>query len=438
MEKSDVTKKGTPYEFSLMKKWASFDQSQMPLKNAESLRKNSILREELMEKLFKGFKLGATALVNRFVFPPIKLGAGNPDGTVTERQLLFYQQIAEKGPGVMILEPVSVTPEGKEHPKQLCIHLPESAGEIKKIVDVVHEQGRLACLHLNHAGAAANPMATNTTPRAPSAITCPTSGQTSEPLSEEEIQSILSGYGSAAQKAAQSGCDLIEIQAGHGYLVSQFLNAKINKRNDRYGRDRLLFAAEVVSAVKDGAPGIPFLIRISGHEMSPEFGIGPADLQPFLKLAEGAGACAVHVGMGNACFSPPWYFHHASLPEKPQTEALAWVRAQSALPLIVAGRMGRKDRIQEIAASGLADLFALGRPLIADPLLIEKWEKGKDDEALLCAYCLQGCLHRLKNGRPLGCNLNAEIGLPPMEPTEHPRKVLIAGGGPAGMSAALH
>lgn len=401
-------------------------------------QERAFCEEEIMENLFEKFKLGEIELVNRFLFPPIKLGSGNPDGTVTERQLLFYQQIAENGPAVVILEPVSVTPEGKEHPKQLCIHLPESTGEIKKIVDIIHAKGRLACLHLNHAGAAANPMATKTNPRAPSAITCTTSGQTSEPLSGEEIQTILAGYRSAAQKAAQSGCDLIEIQAGHGYLLSQFLNGKINKRDDRYGKDRLLFASEVLSGVKDGAPGIPFLIRISGNEMSPEFGIGLEDLQPFLKMAEEAGACAVHVGMGSACFSPPWYFHHASLPERPQMDALSWVRKQTSLPVIVAGRMGRKDRIREILSNRLADIVALGRPLIADPFLIEKWRKGKDDEALLCGYCLQGCLHRVKNGQPLGCNLNAEIGLRPLEPTEHAMKILIAGGGPAGVSAALH
>ncbi len=391
-----------------------------------------------MDRLFETYRLGEQELQNRLVFPPIKLGAGNPDGTVTERQLRFYQQIAEKGPAVMILEPVSVTPDGKEHPKQLCIHLPESAGEIKKIVDVVHGQGRLACVHLNHAGAAANPMATNTQPRAPSEITCPMTGQTSEPLSEEDIQNILAGYRTAAQKAAQAGCDLIEIQAGHGYLISQFLNGKTNKRNDRYGKERLLFASEALSAVKEGAPGMPFLIRISGHEMSPDHGIGPEDLQPFMKLAEDAGACAVHAGMGNACFSPPWYFHHASLPEKPQTDALTWVRGQTSLPLIAAGRMGRKDRAREVVQEGLADFIALGRPLIADPLLIDKWKNGNDEKAVLCSYCLQGCLHRVKSGGPLGCNVNAEIGCPPLQPTENSMKVLIAGGGPAGMSAALH
>jgi len=100
--------------------------------------------------------------------------------------------------------------------------------------------------------------------------------------------------------------------------------------------------------------------------------------------------------------------------------------------------MGRKERIKEILKDGLADLIALGRPLIADPQLLEKWGTGKDDEAIYCGYCLQGCLHRLKSGEPLGCNLNPEVGLPPLQRTIHPLKVVVAGGGPAGMSAAIY
>jgi 2,4-dienoyl-CoA reductase-like NADH-dependent reductase (Old Yellow Enzyme family)/thioredoxin reductase len=391
-----------------------------------------------MERLFEEFSLGTARLGNRFIFPPIKLGYGGLDGTVTDRQLLFYHQIATQGPAVVILEPVSVTPEGKEHSKQLCIHLPKSVMELKKIVDVIHGEDRLACLHLNHAGAAANPMATKTAPKAPSTVTCAATGQQSEALSAEAIQAIIDGYQTAAKKALEAGFDMIEIQAGHGYLISQFLNGKINQRNDPYGPDRLLFAREVLSAVREEGRGIPMIVRISGSEMSPEYGASPEDLLPFLKLAEDSGACAVHVGMGNACFSTPWYFHHASLPEKPQMDALAWVREHTTLPLIAAGRMGRKERIEEIVADGLADLIAIGRPLIADPRLIDKWKQGKDKEAILCAYCLQGCLHRVKSGQPLGCNLNPEIGLPPLQPTEHPAKVLVAGGGPAGMSAALY
>ena len=391
-----------------------------------------------MERMFAPFTIGDRKLVNRFVFPPIKLGYGNPDGSATDRQLLFYSQIAKDGPALIILEPVAVTPDGREHPKQLCVHLPGSAAELQKIVDVIHEQGRLACLHLNHAGAAANPKASGGQPKAPSDITCPATGQESAALTQDEIDGILIGYRVAAEKAVTAGFDVIEVQGGHGYLVSQFLNSKINKREDDFGKDRLLFAKEVLSEVKAGASNIPLILRISGNEMSPEFGISREDLTPFLKLAEQEGIAAIHVGMGSSCFSPPWYFHHGSLPHKPQMDSFSWVRGHTSLPLIAAGRMGRREKVLEVMNYGVADLVALGRPLIADPGLVEKWQNSREEEIISCGYCLQGCLHRLKNGEPLGCNLNPEVGLPPLERTTKPLRVLVAGGGPAGMSAALY
>ena len=391
-----------------------------------------------MERMFSGFNLGNLELVNRFVLPPIKLGYGNPDGTVTDRQLTFYQQIARNGPGILILEPVSVTADGREHPRQPCIHLSESATELKKIVDVVHGEGRIACLHLNHAGAGALPKIIGGKPKSPSVMTCVArEGNISEALTGQEIEIILGGYKSAAEKTQEAGFDIIEIQGGHGYLISQFLNGKLNKREDRFGQDRLLFAREALSRVKIGAPHMPLILRISGNEMSPEFGISQEDLLPLLKLAEEEGISAIHVGMGNACFSPPWYFHHSSLPDKPQMDALSWVREHTTLPLIVAGRMGRKDKLIKVLDDGITDLVALGRPLIADPDLIEKWQRDMDGEIMYCGYCLQGCLHRLKSGEPLGCNLNPAVGLPELVPTSNPMKVVIAGGGPAGMSTAL-
>jgi 2,4-dienoyl-CoA reductase-like NADH-dependent reductase (Old Yellow Enzyme family)/thioredoxin reductase len=391
-----------------------------------------------MERVFKKFTLNGLELANRFVFPPIKTAYGTPEGAVTDRQLIFYKQIAKNGPAVVILEPVSVTPEGKEHPKQLCVHLPESVAELSKIVQVIHAENRLACLHVNHAGAAANPMATKTKPKAPSVVTCASTGQESDGLTEEEIEMILDAYKSAAEKAVTAGFDLIEIQGGHGYLISQFLNAKINKRTDRFGQDRLLFARQVLSAIKQGAPETPCILRISGNEMSPEYGISREDLVPLLILAQESGIATVHVGMGSSCFSPPWYFHHASLPEKPQMDTLSWVRQQTQLPLIIAGRMGRSKKILDVLNQNVADLVALGRPLIADPEFIKKLQMGMDDEIVFCGYCLQGCLHRLKSGEPLGCNLNPEIGQPELKRSTRPIKVLIAGGGPAGMSASLY
>ncbi len=391
-----------------------------------------------MDRLFKEFALNGLKLANRFVFTPIKTAFGSPHGEVTDRQLLFYQQIALNGPGIVILEPVSVTLDGKEHPRQLCIHLSDSEKELSKIVKEIHKNERKVCLHLNHAGAAANPKATGSVPKSSSIMRCPSKDQISEELTEKEIGLIIAGFRSAAKKAKNVGIDIIEIQGGHGYLLSQFLNKKLNKRLDRYGKDRLLFAKEVINAVMEGASGLPVIIRISGNEMSPEFGIDQKDLYSIIELAEQTKIAAIHVGMGNSCFSPPWYFHHSSLPEKPQMEAVSWLKSQTALPLIIAGRMGEKDKVQKILDQGLADLVAFGRPLIADPKIIEKWKNYQYDDVRYCGYCLQGCLHRLQSGNPLGCNVNPEIGKPILERTNHPRKVLIAGGGPAGMSAAYY
>ena len=391
-----------------------------------------------MERMFESFYLDDLRTANRFVFPPIKLGYGTPDGKVTDRQVLFYRQIAHDGPGIIILEPVAVRPEGREHPKQLAIHFTYSAEELSKIVEVIHAEGRFACIHLNHAGAAANPKASGGPPKAPSRIKCPTTGQESEVLSESEIDEIITAYGEAAQKAYDVGFDFIEIQAGHGYLVSQFLNTRINKRDDSYGKDPVLFAREVLATVKANAPDLPLIIRISGNEMSADYGISHEDLLPLLDLAGEEKVAAIHVGMGSSCFSPPWYFHHGALPEDPQVEALLWVRHHTSLPVIAAGRMGRPDRVLRIVEQGLADLVAVGRPLIADPDLLNKWETGRLDETMRCGYCLQGCLHRLKSGEPLGCNLNPEIARPPLARTKSPKKVMVVGGGPAGMSAALY
>jgi len=392
-----------------------------------------------MERMFEKFKVGGVELANRFVFPPIKLGRGNPDGTVTEGQLAVYRQVAANGPGLVILEPVSVTANGREHPKQPCVHLDNSVQELNKIVDLIHKQGRLVCIHLNHAGAGALPKIIGGPPKAPSVMTCVAREETvSEALSEQEIHEILEGYRSAAAKARDAGCDIIEVQAGHGYLISQFLNAKLNKRDDPYGQDRTLFAREAIMQVREGAPDLPIILRISGNEMSPEAGISQDDLLPVVQGAVDMGIHAIHVGMGNACFSPPWYFHHGSLPDKPQMDALAWVRQQTSLPLIVAGRMGRKEKVVRFLDEGLVDLVAVGRPLLADPDLIHKWQNGQDEAVIACGYCLQGCLHRMKSGEPVGCNLNPELGMPELKRTDKPMKVLVAGGGPAGISAALY
>jgi 2,4-dienoyl-CoA reductase-like NADH-dependent reductase (Old Yellow Enzyme family)/thioredoxin reductase len=387
-----------------------------------------------MDWLFKPWVLGGMTLRNRLVMAPVKTAYGTPEGRVTGRHLHFYHAVAKGGVGLAILEPVSVTQEGREHPRQLAIHHSHSVKELSKITAVLHELGAKACLNLNHAGRAANPKVTGVSPVAPSSGPCPAKGTQARELSEKEISAIVRGYDQAACKAEEARFDALEIQAGHGYLLQQFLLPDTNKRKDAYGEDPLRFAREVFQAVR-AVTTLPFFVRVTRPlEANP---LVDERLKALVALAEEMGAVALYVGMGDACTAPPWYYHHGSLPEKPQEEALRFFGSASRLPLIAAGRMGNMDRVRKFLEQGLLDAVALGRPLVADPTLPAKWQRGAYDDVVACGSCLQGCLRNVAKGEGLSCIVNPCVGKAPITPAVRKRRVLVVGAGPAGLSAAL-
>ena len=387
-----------------------------------------------MDRLVKPWSLGGMDLRNRLVMAPLKTAYGTPDGRVVERHLHFYRAVAEGGVALVILEPVSVTPEGREHPKQLAIHHPYSVEELSKITAVLHEKGAKCCLNLNHAGRAANPKVTGVSPVAPSPCSCAAKGTEARELRHAEIAVIVTAFGEAAHRAQAAGFDAVEIQAGHGYLLQQFLLPETNRRNDAYGRDPLRFGREVLASVRAATP-LPVLVRVTRPFGAD--GVSDERLASFVALAEETKVAALHVGMGDACTAPPWYYHHGSLPEKPQEEALRFFRKTGRLPLVAAGRMGDPKRVERLLAEGLLDAVALGRPLVTDPTLPNKWQQGAYDDVVSCGYCLQGCLHNVVKGEGLSCIVNPSVGKPPITPAGKMRRVLVAGAGPAGLAAAL-
>ncbi|BAI81150.1 NADH:flavin oxidoreductase/NADH oxidase [Deferribacter desulfuricans SSM1] len=373
---------------------------------------------------------------NRFIMAPVKTAYGTPNGDVTERHLVYYNNISKNDVAMIILEPVSVSQSGKEHPKQLTIHQENSVENLRKIVEVLHKNNTLACISLNHAGRAANPKATGMPPKAPSAITCPSTGQTPDELTVEEIEGILKDYEKAVKNAVEAGFNAIEIQCGHGYLIHQFLSDRLNKRDDEYGKDKTLFLKRVLEIVSQTAPEIVKFVRISANEFV-ENGLEPEDNKIILDLAKEYGFDAVHCGLGNACDSPPWYYSHMALPEDKQIDSLKKIRKITDLPIIAAGRMADIDKIKLFEKENIADFIAFGRPLVADHELVRKIVNDNLDDIVYCGYCLQGCLFNVKNGKGLGCIVNPEIDRPKLIKTDNPKKVAVIGGGPAGMSAAI-
>ena len=392
--------------------------------------------------VFERLRIGPVELPNRLALAPVKTAFGGTDGVVTDRHIAYYRRRARGGAGLLILEPCYVDPMGREHPRQLGADKDEMIPGLGLIAEAVHAEGSRIFAHINHAGRAANPKVIGGPPEAPSAVQCPASGATPEPMSDTRVHEVLVAYADAARRAREAGFDGVELQLGLGYLPAQFLSSRTNRRTDEWGGGvgRWRFVDEVVVAVREAiGPELALAVRISADEKT-DGGLGVHSAIELARRVEGLGVDSLHVVTGSACDSPPWYYQHMALPNG-VNESLAWeIRKEVDLPVIVAGRLGDPQRIREVIDQEMADMVALGRPLLADPDLPNKMRDGREDEIMGCGACLQGCLAKVKAGGPVSCLINPELGREG-EPTHQAAAVgdplVVIGGGPAGIEAAL-
>lgn len=386
--------------------------------------------------------LGPLTVRNRILMAPVKTAFGDPSGKANDRHAAYFARRARGGAGAIILEPMFVDPRGKEHPKQLGLHEDNLVAPLKTVIEAIHAEGSLAVAHLNHAGRAANPKASGSPPEAPSDIPCPATGQTPEVMTVERVHEIVASFARAAARARQAGFDAIELQFGLGYLISQFWSPRTNNRTDEYGgndENRKRFAHEVILAVREAAgEAMPVIARISAEEKV-EGGQGIDDARELIAYLRQQGVSAIHVVSGNACDSPPWYYQHMSLPAAANLKLAARLRSATTLPMIVAGRMDDPAIMEEALTAAGMDAVALGRPLVADPDLPNKLFSDRIVEIAQCGACLQGCLQNVKAGHGIGCIINPEVGEEQrtIVPSAISRRIVVVGGGPAGMQAAL-
>jgi 2,4-dienoyl-CoA reductase-like NADH-dependent reductase (Old Yellow Enzyme family)/thioredoxin reductase len=394
-------------------------------------------------KLFAPVKIGPVELPNRFAMAPVKTAFGGLDGLVDPQHVAYYRRRAAGGVGLVIVEPLCVDPKGREHPRQLAGYRDDAIGGLLRVAEAIHEYDAIAFAHLNHAGRAANPKAISGTPEAPSAIVCPTTGATPEPMTTGRITAVLGAYGKAAHRVRDAGFDGVELQLGLGYLPAQFLSARTNLRTDEYGHQgesRWRFVRELVARVREAAgDGMALTARMSADEKVAD-GLGLGDAIELAARLESWGVNAIHIATGSACDSPPWYYQHMALPDGVNERLAARIRKSISIPVAVAGRLGDPDRIRDVLATGMADVIALGRPLVADPDLPRKIREGREEEIIFCGACLQGCLAKVKGGGPIGCIVNPGLGREaewPPPPIATDKHLVVVGGGPAGMVAAL-
>ena len=394
--------------------------------------------------LFSPVALGSATAKNRLVMAPMVRNYAREDGTATPRYRAHIASLARGGVGTLILEASYVQKDGRGFPEQLGIHHDGTVGPLRELVEAAHEHGALIGPQLYHAGRQTSSASTGTQPVAPSPIPDPLMGEVPRELTVDEIQGIVTAFGEAARRAEEAGCDFVEIHGAHGYLLTQFLSPFTNKRDDAYGGDfdrRLRLLLEVVAAAQQAtSEDLPVLVRLSADEMVPG-GLTLEETRRVARELEDAGVAALDVSAGNyASYTRGYMMAPMAREDGVLVDFADEVRQHSSLPVIGVGKVRTPELAEEVVSEGRADLVALGRSLLADPDWPRKAEAGQPDRIRHCIACNQGCVGRLFAGLDVWCTVNPACGfeeaLAAPAPIS-PGHVLVVGGGPAGMQAAL-
>ncbi|MEM4832053.1 MAG: FAD-dependent oxidoreductase [Sulfolobales archaeon] len=397
----------------------------------------------LVQKLFEPFKIREVVIPNRIVMPPMVVGYAAPRGEVTEQVLSYYEARARGGAGLIIVEASYIREDGRLVLGGLGIYDDELIPGLARLVDVIKAHGSRAAIQIAHGGIQAKVEQ----PLGPSAIgrriVPPT--RTPKELKTEEIEQLVEDFAKAALRAKQAGFDMVEVHGTHGYLITQFLSPLTNKRTDKYGADRALFAIEVVQRIKERCGrSFPIIFRLNASEFL-EGGITlDSAVVTAKRLVDEAGVDAFDVTGGNYdtmdVILPPYFYteegHFFNLAKE--------VKAAVPVPVISGGLVTDPVKAAEAIEKGWVDAVFVGRQLIADPDWPRKVREGRVEDVRPCLACNEGCVGgRLFAGRPVWCTVNPLSGFEYRWPSEEhlPRaldkkKVLIIGGGPGGLEAA--
>lgn len=394
----------------------------------------------MIDPLFQPITINAMEVKNRIFMPAMHLNMA-ANYAVTDRLVEFYAERARGGAG-MITVGYATVDERSGNPANIGAHKDAHIPGLARLAAAIRDNGARASVQLNHAGRYNHSMLMGgNQPVAPSPIASRLTRETPHELTVEEIAGIVRRFAEAAGRVREAGFDAVEILAGTGYLISEFLSPLTNQRSDAYGGcfdNRARFGREVVRAVR-GVVGerFPLLVRMNGNDFM-KGGSGRLELQEFAVILAGEGVDALCVNVG---------WHEALVPQI-VTEVPRGVFAYLArgikervrVPVIASHRINDPQTAREMIADGICDMVAVGRALIADPRFPEKAGSGRDREIVHCVACGQGCFDNLFKMRPVECLCNPLAGYEQERAVgraEKPLHVMVVGGGAAGMSAAL-
>jgi 2,4-dienoyl-CoA reductase-like NADH-dependent reductase (Old Yellow Enzyme family) len=366
----------------------------------------------------------------------------------TDALVAYHQARARGGVGAIFLEAAAVHPSGLLTPATLGGYLPEVVTGYRRLSDAVHESETKIFVQLFHGGREQITAPPSAPAVAPSAVPSARFGCEPRRLTVGEIRELINGYALAARHAQAGGLDGIEISMAHGYLLAQFFSPVTNRRTDAYGGDleaRLLLAREVLGAVREAVgTELAVGVRLSADEVG-------ADLLGEDQCREVAEALTseteldfVSLALGNSSTyaASTWIAPPPPAAENVIFEHAGVIRAAlRPTPTLLTTRIVDLEDAEQAIASGAAELVGMTRALIADPGLVEKAKGSSREPVIECIGCNQACIGHYHAGVPIACVANVRTGregsLPSPRRSAPGRRVLVIGGGPAGVAAAI-
>lgn len=394
----------------------------------------------MKDPLFSPIVIGGLKIKNRIYMPAMHLNMCR-NYLVSDQILAFYKERAAGGAGIITVGYASVD-SMSANPLHIGAHDDDFIPGLSELSATIKANGARAAVQLNHAGRYNHSMLLGgVKPIAPSAIPSRLTGETPEEMDAEQIIEVISNFAAAAGRVKKAGFDAVEILCGTGYLISSFLSPLTNRRTDEFGgslENRMRFGLEVINAVRaEVGAGFPLIVRVNGNDFV-ENGIHQEDLYSFVRHLEKSNVDAFCVNVG---------WHESRIPQiqtKVPRGVYAYlarnIRERVSVPVIASHRINDPMVARKILTDGSCDMVAMGRALIADPYLPEKARNGRDEEIVHCVACAQGCFDHIFQMRAVECLCNPRAGHEfEIEDNKSvdSKKVLVIGGGAAGMSAAM-
>ena len=373
------------------------------------------------------------------VMSPMATNYAADDGSVTDLMIHHYEERARGGVGLIIFEGCCVDfPRGKGWKNEVAIDDDRFIPGIERLTEAIHRHGAKVAAQLHHGGRTAAMRITGMQPVGPSPIPAGPTGDVPKEMTLTEIDELVNRFVQAAVRAKKGGFDAVEVHAAHTYLLADFLSAASNKRQDEYGGDlvhRAKILLKIIEEIKKAVGrDYPVWCKLNGEQRGLEGGLTLQDTKQVAEMAQKVGAAALNISV--------WGYGKligAHLPEREgELAPLAEGVKQSVnVPVIAVGGMNPEIGDKLIRAKK-ADFIAMGRALLCDPQVPNKARHGRLEDIVPCIHCLN-CVDKIAKGKPINCSVNATLGRSfenEIKPAPKQKKVMVVGGGPAGLEAA--